>query len=200
MPDERQMNTIETGDLKKTIFDGFFEVKKVLESARRDFNPEDAAKLAAQLAVVQEAAPKLIEALNSVANSDKGDAEKAPRLFEGLSIDAIRNAIQLQQNVNIPPDDPVLCFVPMLNAFLLQEEENNKKHREALAKFMNEFSKDVLQKHSAEITESLKTITAKGLKETAKDIAAMRTTFFLCSAITFVSALLIVGAVVWRSL
>ena len=88
----------------------------------------------------------------------------------------------------------------MLNAFLLQEEENNKKHRDALAKFMNEFSKDVLQKHSAEITESLKTITAKGLKEAAKDIAAMRTTFFMCSAIAFVSALLIVGAVVWRGL
>ena len=119
----------------------------------------------------------------------------------GLTYDQIRDAVARECKTVLSPDDPDLIVVAILNAFLEKQADLQKKHQEALSRFMSEESARyvaTVKKGAEDVTKTLSALTTQGLNEAAKDLAAFRTTLFLCTAISAISALLIVTVFVLR--
>ena len=59
---------------------------------------------------------------------------------------------------------------------------------------------ETVKKGAEDVTKTLSAITVQGLNEIVQDLVKFRTTLYQCTAVCFVSSLLIVGALVWRTL
>lgn len=62
--------------------------------------------------------------------------EKEYRLPDGfgMDLDSVQAMILKQCGVGVDKDDPVLMFVPILNAFLLEQQKMNNEYKEGLEK------------------------------------------------------------------
>lgn len=52
----------------------------------------------------------------------------------GLSLEQVKNLINQQCDVSIQKDDPIMCIVPILNAFLYEQQKVNSEYKENLEK------------------------------------------------------------------
>lgn len=121
----------------------------------------------------------------------------------GLTVEDVRALLLKKHDVAIPADDPALMYVTIMNAALTEQAKLQKSHQEALGKFMSEYTKQYVQSTNEGISEimgTLSKLTVDGLNEAAKDMVKFRTSMMYCTAITFVSALLIVGVFVIRGI
>lgn len=119
----------------------------------------------------------------------------------GLSIEDVRELLHRKHNASIPVNDPVLMFVTIMNAVLTEQEKLHARHREALTRFMGELTDAyaaTVREGAEKVTDTLSALTAQGLNEAARDMVKFRTTLFLCTAISAVSALLIVAVFVLK--
>lgn len=119
----------------------------------------------------------------------------------GLSIEDVRELLHRKHNASIPVNDPVLMFVTIMNAVLTEQEKLHARHREALTRFMGELTDAyaaTVREGAEKVTDTLSALTAQGLNEAARDMVKFRTTLLLCTAISAVSALLIVAVFVLK--
>lgn len=52
----------------------------------------------------------------------------------GLSLEQVKNLINQQCGISIKNDDPIMCIVPILNAFLHEQKKQNETYAAALEK------------------------------------------------------------------
>jgi len=114
----------------------------------------------------------------------------------GLRIKDIISLLSEKHKTHIPADDPALMFVTIMNAFLEEESKLQKKHQDALAKFMSEH----INSYMNHIKEILTNLSKDGLQEAAKDLVKHRSAMFICTAINFVSAILVVSVFVIKAM
>lgn len=140
------------------------------------------------------------------ASGERQSAEGAERMLPdgiGLTVEEVRELLHRKHNTSIPVDDPVLMFVTIMNAVLTEQEKLHARHREALTGFMAELTEAYaaeVREGAETVTATLSALTAKGLNEAARDMVKFRTTLFLCTAISAVSALLIVAVFVLKGM
>lgn len=138
--------------------------------------------------------------------TDKPAAEPVLPDGIGMSVEAVRELLHKQNGTSVPADDPLLMQVTILNAFLAEQANLQKRHENALTGFMSQqtaaFS-GAISKEVGKLSETLSGVTVKGIQEAAKgftdDLSAMRTTLWLCTAIIACSALINVAVFVLRS-
>lgn len=58
----------------------------------------------------------------------------------GLSLEQVKNLINQQCGISIKNDDPIMCMVPILNAFLHEQQKMEEKYREALEKVFQQIT------------------------------------------------------------
>lgn len=119
----------------------------------------------------------------------------------GLSIEDVRELLFRRHNVAVPADDPTLMQVTIANALLTEQEKLHERHKEALTRFMGELTDAyaaTVREGAEKVTDTLSALTAQGLNEAARDMVKFRTTLLLCTAISAVSALLIVAVFVLK--
>lgn len=119
----------------------------------------------------------------------------------GLSIENVRELLFRRHNVAVPADDPTLMQVTIANALLTEQEKLHERHKEALTRFMGELTDAyaaTVREGAEKVTDTLSALTAQGLNEAARDMVKFRATLFLCTAISAVSALLIVAVFVLK--
>lgn len=113
----------------------------------------------------------------------------------GLTVEQVSALIHQVNHFSLPPDDPALMYVTIMNAALTEQAKLQKAHQSALGKMMDEHTQKYVQeteKGMKEILFTLSKLTTEGLNEASKDMVKFRTTLWMCSGITFISALLIV--------
>ena len=121
----------------------------------------------------------------------------------GLSVDAVRTLLAKQHNTSVPKDDPMLMAVTIMNSALTEQAKLHKAHATALGKMMSEHTANYVkntEKGMQEIMSTLSELTTKGLNEAAKDMVKFKMSMIYCTAITFVSSILIVGTFVLNSI
>lgn len=131
--------------------------------------------------------------------------ERAPILPDGigLTVEQVRALLLKAHDVAIPADDPALMYVTIMNAALTEQAKLQAAHQAALGKLMAEHTKNYVESTKAGMTEimgTLSKLTTDGLNDAAKDMVKFRTTMFFCTAITFLSALLVVGVFVLKGI
>ena len=124
----------------------------------------------------------------------------------GLSVDEVREMLHRKHNISIPADDPMLMMVTVCNAFLTEQARLQKAHEKALGAFMNEQTSEYvtrLAKEMQDLSKTLSDVTVDGIRKSSADFAASmashRSSLFLCTAITALAALLIVGVFILRA-
>lgn len=124
----------------------------------------------------------------------------------GLSVDEVSAMLHRQHGVSVPKDDPLLMQVTILNAFLAEQQQLQKRHEKALAAFMGDQTNahvEAVKNSVGQLTETLSGVTVKGIQEAAKDfvadVSSLRTTLWLCAAVIGCSALINVAVFVLRA-
>ncbi len=63
----------------------------------------------------------------------------------GLSLDEVSNLIHQKCNISISNDDPIMCIVPILNAFLSEQHKMNEDHAVAMEKVYQQVLEEFLK-------------------------------------------------------
>ena len=74
---------------------------------------------------------------NTMTTDDRGGAVQDAG---ELSVEAVRQLIAQKYNTTIPPDDPALLMVPIMQAALNEEKRLQESHRKKLAEVMEKLS------------------------------------------------------------
>ena len=91
--------------------------------------------------------------------------------------------------------------VTIANALLTEQEKLHERHKEALTRFMGELTDsyaNTVREGAEKVTDTLSALTAQGLNEAARDMVKFRATLLLCTAVSALSALLIVAVFVLK--
>ena len=88
--------------------------------------------------------------------------EKEYRLPDGFGIDLnnVRAMILNQYNIKVDKDDPVLMFIPVLNAFLFEQQKLQEKYKEGLKEVYQEVLNTFLEQLDKQLQSKNYTITA----------------------------------------
>ena len=126
----------------------------------------------------------------------------------GLTIEQVRALLAKAHEAVISKDDPILMVVTMLNAYLTEVDRLQARHEKGLSRLMAEKTDGYVagvQAAVEQLTESLSSASAEGIRKVFEDHAARLHTFRLnvswVAAIVAVSALLNVAAFIlarWR--
>ena len=136
--------------------------------------------------------------------AESQQAEEAEQLLPdgiGLSVEEVRTILQKKHDTYIPPDDPYLMNITIMNAVLTEQAKLQKAHEKALGKFMTEHTKQYLdetKKGMTEIMTALSQLTTEGINKAVQDMVQFKTTMLICTAISSLSAALIVGVFVLK--
>lgn len=119
-----------------------------------------------------------------------------------LSIDEIRQELFRMHNFAVDRDDPALMYVTIMNACLDEQKKLMDAHLNALSVVMARetgASINATKENVATLAGLMSKLTTDGIKEAAKDMVGLQTTMKFCTAVMFVSALLVVGVFVLKA-
>lgn len=105
-------------------------------------------------------------------------------------------------NFAVDRDDPALMYVTIMNACLDEQKKLMDAHLNALSAVMAQetgASINATKENVAALGGLMSKLTTDGIKEAAKDMAGLQATMKLCTAVMFVSALLVVGVFVLKA-
>lgn len=144
--------------------------------------------------------------------ADSGPSQLAPEAEQclpdgmGLSVEDVRAMLARKHDLAVPKDDPLLMQVTILNAFLAEQQQLQKRHEKALAAFMGQQTTayvEGVEKSVSELRKTLADVTINGIRDAAADFAAtlsgFRSTLYLCTAVMTLSALVNVAVFVLRA-
>lgn len=137
---------------------------------------------------------------NTMTTDDRGGAVQDAG---ELSVEAVRQLIAQKYNTTIPPDDPALLMVPIMQAALNEEKKLQESHRKKVAEVMNGMVNglaEVVKKESAGVSEKLSGVAVQELQhvsavlhESSTAVSArlsgLGIALYLCTGIIAVSAL-----------
>lgn len=120
-----------------------------------------------------------------------------------LSVEAVRQLVAQKYNTTIPPDDPALLIVPIMQAALNEEKRLQESHREKLAEVMNGMVNglaEAVKRESAGVSEKLSGVAVQELQHVSAALHESSTTvtarlsghaiaLYLCTGIIAVSAI-----------
>ena len=139
-------------------------------------------------------------------NPPQTESREPDQLFPdgiGLSVEDVRALLARKHETSVPKDDPILMVVTILNAFLEEQQQLQKKHEKALAAFMSEQTTAYVrgvEESVAGLSKTLSGATVEGIGKAVGDMAANlaghRSTMYLCTAVMALSALLNVAVFV----
>ena len=132
------------------------------------------------------------------------ESNKPPLLPDDihLSIDEIRQELFRMHDFAVDRDDPALMYVTIMNACLDEQKKLMDAHLNALSAVMARetgASIAATKENVAALAGLMSRLTTDGIKEAARDMAGLQATMKLCTAVMFVSALLVVGSFVLRA-
>lgn len=120
-----------------------------------------------------------------------------------LSVEGVRLLIAQRHNTSVPPDDPTLIMVTIMQAALNEEKRLQEQHRKKLAEVMNGMVNDlaeVVKKESAGIGDKLSGVAVDELQRVGTELrqsgaavserlSGHSMALYLCTGIMAVSAL-----------
>ena len=136
--------------------------------------------------------------------TESQQAEEAEQLLPdgiGLSVEEVRAMLQKKHETYIPPDDPYLMNITIMNAVLTEQAKLQKKYSDALASMLSVHSDRYIKSTTERMNEVMKTLsvlTTEGINKAVQDMVQFKTTMLICTAISFLSAALIVGVFVLK--
>ena len=119
-----------------------------------------------------------------------------------LSRDEIRQELFRLHDFAVDRDDPALMYVTIMNACLDEQKRLMDAHLNALSSVMARetgTSIAATKENVAALAGLMSRLTTDGIKEAARDMAGLQATMKLCTAVMFVSALLVVGVFVLKA-
>ena len=137
---------------------------------------------------------------NTMTTDDRGGAVQDAG---ELSVEAVRQLIAQKYNTTIPPDDPALLMVPIMQAALNEEKRLQESHRKKLAEVMDGMVNglaEAVKRESAGVSEKLSGVAVQELQhvsaalhESSTAVSARLSGYgialYLCTGIIAVSAL-----------
>lgn len=149
------------------------------------------------------------DTMNAPEAGPVSDTANAPKPFLqedgiGLRLDDVCALLSEKNDAKVPKDDPILVAVTIHNAFLNEHARLFKLHEKALAAFMDEQAKafsNGVQDQLKPLSSMLSDVTIQGIQNAvarfSNDLGGLRSLLLYCTAAQALSALLIVGALVW---
>lgn len=137
---------------------------------------------------------------NTMTTDDKGGAVQDAG---ELSVEGVRQLVAQKYNTTIPPDDPALLMIPIMQAALNEEKRLQESHREKLAEVMNGMVNglaEAVKRESAGVSEKLSGVAVQELQHVSAALHESSTTvtarlsghaiaLYLCTGIIAVSAI-----------
>lgn len=137
---------------------------------------------------------------NAMTTDDKGGAVQDAG---DLSVEGVRQLVAQKYNTTIPPDDPALLMIPIMQAALNEEKRLQESHREKLAEVMNGMVNglaEAVKRESAGVSEKLSGVAVQELQHVSAALHESSTTvtarlsghaiaLYLCTGIIAVSAI-----------
>ena len=137
---------------------------------------------------------------NTMTPDDKGGAV---RDAGELSVEAVRQLVAQKYGTTIPPDDPALLIVPIMQAALNEEKRLQESHRKKLAEVMDGMVNglaEAVKRESAGVSEKLSGVAVQELQHVSAALHESGTAvsarlsghaiaLYLCTGIIAVSAL-----------
>ena len=137
---------------------------------------------------------------NTMTTDDRGGAVQDAG---ELSVEAVRQLIAQKYNTTIPPYDPALLMVPIMQAALNEEKRLQESHREKLAEVMNGMVNglaEAVKRESAGVSEKLSGVAVQELQHVSAALHESSTAvsarlsghaiaLYLCTGIIAVSAI-----------
>ncbi|MBQ4568255.1 MAG: hypothetical protein IJA79_09055 [Desulfovibrio sp.] len=145
--------------------------------------------------MTEEAKEKSAEAAEATESQQPEEAEQLLPDGIGLTVEEVRAILQRDHKTVIPADDPALMYITIMNAALTEQAKLQKVHEKALGKLMGEYTNKHIEetkKGMTEVMSALSQLTTEGINKAVQDMVKFKQTMFICTAISFVSALLIV--------
>lgn len=147
-----------------------------------------------------------------MSETEKRDAPDAPPVMPvlpegiGLSLDEVRALIEERNKIKVSKDDPILVALTIANAHLAAVERLHQRHSKALTELMSRETAthtESVAKNVAALSEKLSGVTVENIGRVITQfqsaLASFRTTLFICTGLALFSALLMLGAVLWRA-
>ena len=124
----------------------------------------------------------------------------------GLTLEQIRAVVAKAHNVMLPKGDATLMIATILNAYLTEVEKLQARHEKGLTRLMAEKTDEYVsgvQKAVNQLSTSLSSASAEGLRKVFDDHAATLKTFksnvYLAAVIVGMSALLNVAVFILKA-
>ncbi len=73
----------------------------------------------------------------------------------GLSIEEVQNIINQKCSVSVPKDDPIMLIVPILNAFLFEQQKLQEDYKEGLKEVYQEVLKAFIVEFEEKATKGI---------------------------------------------
>lgn len=147
-----------------------------------------------------------------MSDAERRDSPDAPPVMPvlpegiGMSLDEVRKLIEEKNEINVAPDDPILVALTIANAHLAAVERLHQRHSKALTELMSRETAthtESVAKSVAALSEKLSGVTVENIGHVVTQfqsaLASFRTTLFICTGLALFSALLMLGAVLWRA-